>query len=317
MPARRQLLAGVVAALLAAPAAGCTDPAPPPRLLIASGNAGGVYHALAEALAGAAHEEWGIEAENVETAASVENVHLLAAGEVDVAIVVADVVAAAVAGTDPFDEPVPLAALSRLHDDYVQLVVRDSAPIESLADLPGARVSTASPGSGVELLAERILRAAGVDPDADIDRVRLGLTEAAEALRLDQIDAFFFTGGLPTPAIAELATRTRLRLIPLGEYVAPLLAAHGELYTERSVPATTYGLGTEVATIGVGNLLVVRTDLPHDSAYAITKLLFDAKPALVEAHREAHRINRQAGVATFPVSLHSGAADYFRDTKRF
>jgi uncharacterized protein len=81
------------------------------------------------------------------------------------------------------------------------------------------------------------------------------------------------------------------------------------------VPATTYQLPGQVGTIGVGNLLVVRADLPHDTAYAITKLLFDAKPALVEAHSEAHRINRQVGVATFPVSLHPGAADNFRASK--
>jgi hypothetical protein len=307
----------VLLALGVPPLGGCGGPEPPDRLLIASGNQGGVYYALGGALADAARQRWDARAENLETAASVENVHLLAAGQVDVAIVVADVVAAAVDGTAPFRAPVPLAALCRLHDDYVQLVVRAGSPVARLADLRGVRVSTGSRDSGTEMLADRILRAGGLDPDRDLDRRRMGLGDAVRALREDLIDAFFFSGGLPTPAIAELARDTPIRLIPLVEYVQPLRDGYGELYTARSVPATTYELPDEVETVGVGNLLVVRADLPDPTAYAITRLLFDAQPDLVAAHREAHRINRQAGVATFPVTLHPGAADYFRDTKRF
>jgi hypothetical protein len=306
-----------LAGLAVPPLGGCGGADPPDRLLIATGNQGGVYYALGGALAQAAQQRWGAQAENVETAASVENVHLLAAGQVDVAIVVADVVAAAVEGTPPFDAPVRLAALCRLHDDYVQLVVPAGSPVERLTDLRGARISTGSRDSGTEMLADRILRAGGLDPQADIERRRLGLGDAAAALRRGLIDGFFFSGGLPTPAIADLADEFPIRLVPLAEYVEPLLAGYGELYTERSVPATTYELPAEVGTVGVGNLLVVRADLPDGTAYAITKLLFDAKPDLIAAHREAHRINRQAGVATFPVALHPGAADYFRDTKRF
>jgi hypothetical protein len=314
---RRLLPVVTLAALVVPPLGGCGGPAPPDRLLIATGNQGGVYYALGEALAQAARQSWGARAENIGTAASVENVHLLAAGTVDVAFVVADVVAAAVEGTAPFAAPVPLAALCRLHDDYVQLVVRAGSPVRQLTDLHGARVSTGSRGSGTEMLADRILRAGGLDPDADIGRRRLGLGDAARALRAELIDGFFFSGGLPTPGIADLARQIPIRLVPLVEYVAPLLAGYGELYTERSVPATTYELPAEVGTVGVGNLLVVRADLPAPTAYAITRLLFDAKPDLISAHREAHRINRQAGVATFPVVLHPGAADYFRDAKRF
>lgn len=307
----------VLVAVVVPPLGGCGGPDPPDRLLIATGNPGGVYYALGGALAEAARRDWGARAENVETAASVENVRLLAAGEVDVAIVVADVAAAAVEGSPPFEAPVQLAALCRLHDDYVQLVVRDDSAVTRLVDLRGARISTGSEDSGTEMLADRILRAGGLDPEADIQRRRLGLGEATAALRAERIDGFFFSGGLPTPAIAELARQSPIRLVPLAEYVQPLRDGYGQLYTERSVPASTYRLPAEVGTVGVGNLLVVRSDLADRTAYAITKLLFDAQPDLVAAHREAHRINRQAGVATFPVTLHPGAADYFRDTKRF
>ena len=103
--------------------------------------------------------------------------------------------------------------------------------------------------------------------------------------------------------------------VDLAGFVPGLRTSYGDFYTERSIPATMYGLGRETATIGVPNFLVVREDMPEATAYALTRLLFTAKPTLVAAHPEALHLDQRAALDTFPLRLHPGAARYYREAK--
>ncbi len=94
--------------------------------------------------------------------------------------------------------------------------------ITSVEDLTGKRVSLGSPGVGTEVIALRILEAAGLDPEADIERAQLGVAETVAALRDGTIDAGFWSGGLPTGALVDLATTGEMVLVPTGEYAAQL-----------------------------------------------------------------------------------------------
>jgi TRAP transporter TAXI family solute receptor len=194
--------------------------------------------------------------------------------------------------------------------------VRDESPIQKIADLRGARVSTGSAGSGTEIVAGRVLESVGIDQTADIRRQRMSAAASAAALRDRRIDAFFFTGGLPTPAVASLARQTPIRLLPVEEEMVTLQNRYGDFYLSRSIPASAYtGLTKEVPTLGIANVLVARKDMPEQLAYALTELLFEAKPELASAHAEGRRLDRRAALATFPVPLHPGAARYYRRSK--
>jgi uncharacterized protein len=311
----RHLIPVVVAGLLVS-AAGCahrTDPVP--DLVIASGGVGGVYHAYATGLAEVLADELDTGATVLATAASVENLRMITAGRADICFTLADSAALAVEGSGPFPEHQPIAALARLYDNYTHLVVAADAPINHVSDLRGHTVSTGARDSGTELMAERLLTLGGVDQHTDITRHRLALAESADALRHGHIQAFFWSGGLPTAAISELATTTDIRLLDLSEYVEPLRVRFGELFTELSIPAFTYGLSREVATIGVPNLLVVHEDMDRAVAEAVTRQLFDHKDRLIAAHPEAERLNPRTAIATYPVPLHPGAAAYYRSAK--
>jgi uncharacterized protein len=311
----RHLIPVVVAGLLAS-AAGCANRADPvPDLVIASGGVGGVYHAYATGLAGVLADELDTGATVLATAASVENLRMITAGRADICFTLADSAALAVEGSGPFPEHQPIAALARLYDNYTHLVVAADAPINHVSDLRGHAVSTGARDSGTELMAERLLTLGGVDQHTDITRHRLALAESADALRHGHIQAFFWSGGLPTAAISELATTTDIRLLDLSEYVEPLRVRFGELFTELSIPAFTYGLSREVATIGVPNLLVVHEDMDQAVAEAVTRQLFDHKDRLIAAHPEAERLNPRTAIATYPVPLHPGAAAYYRSAK--
>ncbi|MFI6574671.1 TAXI family TRAP transporter solute-binding subunit [Nocardiopsis sp. NPDC050513] len=297
----------------------------PLRLSVGTGGEGGVYFDYGSGLASAVlARPDDTEIVAIPTAASVENNRLVAAGAVDAAFSLADVAALAVAGEPPFDAPMPVAAIARLYDNHTHLVVRADAPHTEIADLEGATVSMGASGSGTEMMAERLLALAGLDEITEEERAagaagvvptRLPIGESARALEEGRVDAFFWSGGLPTRAVAELAARTPIRLIDLAEFVPALVEEYGEFFTEMPVPAGTYEDVPAVRTIGVPSLLVVNERMPDEVAGELTRLLFDSRSDLVGVHPVALHLNPRSAIATLPVPLHPGAAAYYRSMK--
>jgi hypothetical protein len=300
--------------LLLLPAAACTggEPAAPERLVIAAGGPGDVYRVLGDALAEAARQAWSARVDVVATRGSVDNLRLVAEGRADVGFATVDAAEIAVSGQQPFNAALPIQALARLYDDYLQVVTLAGSGIEGLPDLADRHVSVGATNSGTDILADRVLSAAGVSLGT---RANVNPRTSAEALANGEIDAFFVAGGLPTPVVSTLADTEQVRLLTMPDLVDDLQAASGEYYQAGSIPAGTYGLGTEVATVTVANVLVVRQDLAEEFAYRLTELLFDAKPELVDAHEEARRLDHRSALATFPITLHAGAQRYYRATK--
>lgn len=315
----RRRIAAAAAAAFAVVATALVALAPPEApvtaLQLGTGLPGGVYHAFGQALQEVTAESRSPVVAR-ETPASVANLEAVAAGELDVAFTMADVAALAVAGEAPFAERLPVAAVARLYDNHTHLVVRAGADHRQLGDLAGATVSVGASGSGTEMIAERLLTQAGLTSGAQpVQVVQLGLLESGEALAAQEIDAFFWSGGLPTQAVAELAARTPVRLIDLAEWVAPLSRAHGEHFAEIPVQAGTYPGVPGVRTVGVPSLLVVHRDMPVPVAHALTRELFAAREQLVAHHPVALQLTPRSAISTLPVPLHPGAARYYEDVK--
>jgi TRAP transporter TAXI family solute receptor len=178
-----------------------------------------------------------------------------------------------------------------------------------VADLQGKRVSVGSPNSGTEVIADRILEAAGVR----VRREGLGVDESVQAMKDGTIDAFFWSGGLPTGAVTDLATTDDIRLIDTTEFTDALKKKYGNVYRNETIPGGTYdGVSEDVPTIAVPNYLVVNESMDEQLAYDLTKLLFDHKQDLVAVHPEAENLDPQrAAEVIAPVELHSGAQRYF------
>ena len=306
----------VAAVVLSGCAQGLPVADPPSDLVIAAGEPSGVYYRYGEGLAQALSADLPRTTVRTRvTSGSVDNVVLLDRREAALAFSLADTAAEAVAGTGPFREPVPLRALARLYTNSVHVVVRQAAPVDRVADLRGLRVSVGAAGSGTELTATRMLAVAGLGGPSAVQAVRAGVRESAEALAAGRLDAFFWSGGLPTEGIAELVGAAEVRLLPTDDLLAGMRAEHGEYVVEQTIPSSVYGTSGDVSTIGVPNLLLVRADLPDDLARALTAGLFAAQPELVEAHPEARTLDERSAITTAPVPLHPGAAAYYRATK--
>ncbi|MFX0577533.1 TAXI family TRAP transporter solute-binding subunit [Nocardia nepalensis] len=282
------------------------------RVGIATGNSTGVYFALGNAYAEQVAQATGgkVKATAAETGASVQNIQQLVAGTYQVAFALADTAADAVMGNAGFDgKKQPVQALSRLYPNYTQVIVRTGAEIETVADLRGKRVSTGSPKSGTEVIAQRVLQAAGLNPDSDISAQRLDLTKTVDGMKDGSIDAMFFSGGLPTPGITDLLTssKAKVRFLDISDLTGSMHAVN-PVYEEGTIPATVYGLTADVKTIVVPNLLLVRDDLDANLACVLTKTLFERKPQLEQANSAAKGISRDTATITAPVPLHRGSA---------
>ena len=288
-------------------------------LSIATGGTGGVYYPYGGGLAKLISEKIpGVQATAEVTGASVDNLKLLQQGRADLAFTLADTLSEAVKGTGPFagTGAVPAQTIAMLYQNFTHIVTIDGSGITSVRDLRGRSVSVGSPGSGTELIASRVLEAAGLDAHKDIQRQTLGVAESVNALKDGKLDAFFWSGGLPTPAVQDLASTSgiRVRLLPNAEFAAALTKKYGPgLYGEAMVPERSYrGLLEAVPVITVGNLLVAAPGMPETLAHDITKLMFDEQRALIAIHPEARHLAPATGPADSPAPFHPGAIRYYR-----
>jgi uncharacterized protein len=311
---------GVVAALAVLFMLGACSASQAPgggdRLSIATGGTGGVYFVYGGALADQITQNVeGVEATAEATSASVDNMQLIGDESSDVAFTLADTAADAAEGREEFEgRPVSAQALAQLYTNYTQVVAPAGSGINSIEDLRGRSVYVGSPGSGTEIIALRVLEAAGIDPDSDIDRQQLGVDESVDAVRDGTVDAFFWSGGLPTGAVTDLATTNQIVLLPTVDYLGALRSQYGEVYEETIIPAGTYeGVDEDVSVIGVPNYLVVNESMDEELAYQITRLLFDQQDALAEAHPEARNLDRDTAPQVPPLELHPGAERYYNE----
>lgn len=317
------LLSAVAVIASAAAACGADHAARPPvkRLSIATGGTGGVYYPYGGALAKIISDDLpGVQATAEVTAASVDNLKFLRDGRSDIAFALADTLADAVKGSGAFAATgaVPAQALAVLYTNYTHIVALEGSGIRSIGDLRGRVVSTGAAGSGTELIALRVLEAAGLQPN-DVRRQSLAVSASVDAIKDGKLDAFFWSGGLPTAAILDLANtpRTRMVLLPSGDVLPSLQNRYGAgLYLPVTIAASAYpGLSSPTDVVGVANLLVVGTSMPEDLAYQITRLLFDRQAQLAAIHPEAANLSLRTAVAGSPAAFHPGAIRFYREKR--
>lgn len=285
------------------------------RLTIATGGTGGVYFPLGGGLAQELSENIaGVTATAQETSASVDNMLLIGSGEAHIAFVLGDTAADAVQGRAQFvDAPIDACTLGILYSNFTQVVTTTGTGIETIEDLRGKRVSVGAPGSGTEVIALRILEAAGINPESDLAaRSQLLIDETADALRDGTVDAGFWSGGLPTGALVDLPN---LKLIPTAEYAGGLASEFGPFYLEKEIPANTYaGQAEAVPTVVVPNVLVVNNSMSEDLERQITQVLFEQKADLVRVHAAAGELDpATAGDLEF-MDVCPGARAYYDET---
>lgn len=294
---------------------------PPPRgtIAFATGEPSGVYQQYGTLLKERLERDVpGLTMELAASQGSVHNIDLLVAGEADFTIVQSDAVAAHLAKTG--DGRGGLRAVARLYDDYVQLIVPAESRVRRAGDLKGLRVGTGEERSGVSLVAGRLLEAAGLDRERDIHDVPVGIDDMPRMLERGELDAFFWTGGLPTGAIEQLALRDRVQLVPLGDLVPRLheMGPRTRHYRAAVMPGDAYPSvqqGVPVDTVAVANLLVTTERADPAVTEALTRSLIRSRDQIGSKVHAAQKVDLRTAIHTAPLPLHTGAQRYYRAVK--
>ncbi|MBJ7903696.1 TAXI family TRAP transporter solute-binding subunit [Streptomyces sp. DSM 110735] len=325
VPGRRPVLWGtavgvVVLGLLAWWLLPLGDEPPTGKVVFSTGTSRGVYEEYGEHLRSALAKDMpGLRVELRSSAGSQENVRRVADGEADFTIAAADAVQSyELKNPAKADQ---LRGVARLYDDYVQLVVADDSKITSVADLRHKRVATGLKDSGVQLIAERVLRAAGIDPHKDITPVSAGIDNGPDLLRDGTVDAFFWSGGLPTKGLSGLAKKWAFRFVPIDGKLVGKLHSEGEAsryYRTTNMPESAYPSvqrGATVATIAVSNLLVTRKDMDPRLTEWVTRTVIKSRDRIGERVHSAQLVDLRTAIYTDPLALHEGARRYYRSVK--
>ena len=289
------------------------------NISIATGGTGGVYYPLGGGMAAALSKFVpGMQATAEVTGGSVDNLKLIGSGKPYIGFSMADASLDALKGEDKFKgSPVPLRTLMVLYPNRMHVVTVEGRGINTMADLKGKRVSTGSPGSATEVMAFRVIEAAGLDKDRDVKRERLGVAESVNAVKDGKIDAFFWVGGLPTASVTDLANtpNTKVKLVDHSSLVAAMNKKYGNLYLEDVIPKAVYrGMDSDNKQATVMNILVTHQSMDDTTAYNIVKTIFDKRADLIAVHKEAEnfKLETQKSTAT-PIPYHPGAVKYFAE----
>ena len=284
-------------------------------LNIVTGGTGGVYIVYGAGLADMLTKRLKVAASAQSTPASVDNMKLIRDGKADLAFTLADTAFDAINGKNRFAPPegkVDAKAIAVMYSNYMHLVAKASGGINTVTDLKGKRVSIGAAGSGTETKAIRILEAYGLNATTDINPQRLAAQDSADALRDNKLDAFFFDGGLPTSAVADLANSTAIKLIDQTDAIAKMNSKYGNFYFPAKIPKGTYKNDADVVTAGVANLLVVPSSFDPALVKAILTAMFDYQADLVLVHPEAKNLKLDTATQGSSIDFHPGAIDFYK-----
>ncbi|HEX5092245.1 MAG TPA: TAXI family TRAP transporter solute-binding subunit [Burkholderiales bacterium] len=289
------------------------------NISIATGGTGGVYYPMGGGIAAVLSKYVpGMQATAEVTGGSVANLQLIGTGKPYIALSMADATLDAYKGQDKFKgKAVPVRTLMVLYPNRMHVVTVEGTGIAKISDLKGKRVSTGSGGSATEVMAFRVIEAAGLDKDKDMTRERLGAAESVNALKDRKIDAFFWVGGLPTAAVTDLANTpgTKIRMVDIADLVPAMNQKYGNLYVKDVIAKDVYkGMDADNHQATVMNLLVAHQSMDDKTAYDIVKAVFDHREELIRVHKEAANFkleNQKTDASSIP--WHPGAIKYFAE----
>ena len=289
------------------------------NISIATGGTGGVYYPMGGGMAAALSKHVpGMEATAEVTGGSVDNLKLIGSGKPYIGLAMVDATLDAYNGAGKFaGKKIPVRTLMILYPNRMHVVSVEGRGVNKITDLKGKHVSTGSPGSATEVMAFRVIEAAGLDKDKDMKRERLGVAESVNAMKDGKIDAFFWVGGLPTAGVTDLANTpgTKIKMVDHADLVPAMNKKYGNLYVEDAIPKATYrGMDADNKQATVMNILVANASMDDKTAYTIVKTIFDKRQDLINVHKEAanFKLENQKAAAS-PIPFHPGAIKYFAE----
>jgi len=282
---------------------------------VGTGGTGGIYYPYGGGVA----EIWskyvkGVKAVAEVTGASVENVKLAHKGETVVGEVMGDVAVAGFNGLSKFKgKKHDILSMAIMYPNLLQIVALKSTGVTDITQVKGRSISTGSPGSGTNFMAEAVLKALDIGPDSYKDS-RLSFTENANALRDSTIDVGFWSVGPGTSSILDLATTHDIHILGFPPEQTERILAANETYSAVELAGGVYrGIDKPISTIGVWNVMICQASLDTEMVYNLVKALFEHNDYLQKIHPSAAYTTPENAVKYSPIPLHPGTIKYLEE----
>jgi len=282
---------------------------------IGTGGTGGIYYPYGGGVA----EIWskyvkGVRAVAEVTGASVENVKLAHKGETVIGEVMADVAVAGYEGLSKFKgKKHNILSMAIMYPNLLQVVALKKNNITNIEQVKDKNISTGSPGSGTNFMAEVVLKALGVPLDSYKDS-RLSFTESSNALKDGTIKVGTWSVGPGTSSILDLATTHDINIIPFTPAQAKKVLAANKSYSFVELAGGVYrGVDKPVPTIGVWNVMICQKSLDTDLVYKLVKALYEHNDYLCKIHPSAAYTTAENAVKYSPIPLHPGTIKYLKE----
>ena len=285
---------------------------------IGTGGTAGTYYPVGGMIANAVSQPGKIIVTAQASNGSVANVNGIAGGSLESGFSQSDVATWAQTGTGIYEgkPSVPgLRLIANLYPESIHVVVKKGSGIKSIADLKGKRVALDEPGSGTLVDAKLILAAFGLK-ESDIQPQYIKPNQAGDKMKDGALDAFFFVGGAPAGAIAELASSgTGIELLPISGAQSEALRKSSPFFAVDHIPADTYKGVPAVETLSVGAQWVTSDKADTNTVYEITKALFSdsTQKTLQAGHAKGKLITKENAVKGAGIPFHPGAEKYYKE----
>ncbi len=249
------------------------------------------------------------------TKGSTENVPMLEAEQLDIALVQGEVIHEAYSGINR--PPSKLKIIAAMYSSPGMFVLRADSPAHSIADLKGKPVAFGAKGSGLVILARYVLDGIGLDQDKDFQAIYLERAGDGPAMVADGRAAALWGAGLGWPgfgAVAKAPGGARF-IAPSADETRRILAKHNFL-RPLDVPAGSYPGQTEaIASVGSWSFILARPTLPDDVAYRIARALHQNEAALAVLLTQASETTAANTLAAAPRRdlIHPGVLRYLRE----
>lgn len=284
---------------------------------IGSGTQTGNYYPLGAALAKIWNDNLDdVKASSQATDASVENLQLIKEGKLDMGFAMFDAVKHAYDGKDEFKDNQfkDVRVLAGLYPNVGQVVARKGTGVDSISDFKGKGFVPGATGSATKVLSDAIFDAYGMSED-DVKPQYVGFSEATDLMKNKQVAGAQVTSGLPTGTIVEMLSTANGELIGLDDEEIQKMAEKNPVYFKHTIPKDTYDDQTEdVNTVAVNNGLIVSKDMDEDTAYELTKAMWENIDELkdsVETVKDMKLEDAAENIADIP--LHPGAEKYYKE----
>ena len=290
----------------------------PQDLVMGTGSTGGTYFALGGAMANAINDKLADKKITItaqSTGASVENMNLINAGEMDLGIAMNNVAANAFDGVGAFSSPVTnVSSIGVVYNEVYQIVANAATGAKNVEDLKGKKVAIGPAGSGTLGLSQKIFTAAGLDPNKDIQPQSDSFGDAATKMQDGHIDAACNVLAVPASSIIEMTTSMKLAYVNISDDILETLQATEPYFVRKVIPAGTYDGQTEdINTITCKAALYCRADLDEETVYQITKAFYESGDVIAAAHATGKEVQLEGCLEGITTPIHPGAARYYKE----